>query len=121
MSVQSVISQVRRAYTERTRKLDFLAQESVGTKDLPAGLRAIGRYNEFVPSRVSEAISQTDPGARTFIGREGSVVLYIYTAKEAAMIQALKGVEADEINIVKDVWHDTNIRFKRPMIRAWWD
>ena len=107
----SVYSEVKRAYTERTRQLNFLASRSVKASSLPPILKAIGRYNAFNPATVSRAINAVDPKAKVVVGREGSPVLFIKTtpARESRMRSALRAAKADEIGK------------RRGWIRAWWD
>lgn len=107
----SVYSEVKRAYTEKTRKLDFLASRPVRATSLPVVLKAIGEYNQFYPSRVARAIMSVDKRASVYVGREGSPALYIKTtpAKAPKMRAALRAAKADEIGT------------KKGYIRAWWD
>jgi len=107
----STLAEVKRAYTERTRQLHFLASAPVKASSLPAMLKPIRRYNEFVPAKVARAIQSVDPKASVYIGREGSPVLYIKTTptKQEAMKRALRSAKADEV------------RMRRGWIRAWWD
>lgn len=107
----SVYSEVKRAYTEKTRKLDFLTSRPVRAISLPVVLKAIGQYNEFNPSRVARAIMSVDKHASVYVGREGSPALYIKTTpgKAPRMRAALKAARADEIGT------------KKGYIRAWWD
>lgn len=108
----SVLMEVKRAYNERTRNLNFKASATVPATSLSVTLKPIGRYNEFSPARVARAVSSVDPKARVYVGREGSPVLYIKTTKARMdkMAIALRTAKADEIH-------------KRPggWIRVWWD
>ncbi len=108
----SIVQEVKRAYTERTRQLNFKASKAVPATALSITLKPIGRYNEFSPTRVATAIRSVDPAARVIVAREGSPALYIKTAKSKMikMTVALKTAKADEINKRPNGW-----------IRAWWD
>lgn len=107
----SVYSEVKRAYTERTRKLHFLASRSVKASGVLAILKAVGQYNQFKPAKVASAINVVDPGAKVYVGREGSPVLYIKTttARVPRMKSAVRAAKADEVGM------------SRGWIRAWWD
>lgn len=107
----SVYSEVKRAYTEKTRKLQFVASRSVKASGVLAILKAIGQYNQFRPAKVATAINVVDPNAKVYVGRDYSPVLYIKTtpARESRMRSALRAAKADEIGK------------RRGWIRAWWD
>lgn len=107
----SVKAEVKRAYTERTRKLRFVASRLVKASALPDILKAIGKYNAFSPAKVASAINVVDPNAKVYVGRDYSPVLYIKTtlARESRMRSALRAAKADEIGK------------SRGWIRAWWD
>ena len=105
----SVLQEVKRAYTDRTRDLDFRASRSVPASSLSVTLKPIGRYNEFSPTRVARAVRAVDPSARVYVGREYSPVLYIKTTRVVRMIEALRAVEADSVSKQPRGW-----------IRAWW-
>jgi len=105
----SVVAEVRRAYTERTRRLNFHASRPVAATALSVTLKPIGRYNEFSPTRVATAIRGADPNAQVIVAREGSPALYIKTTRPVAMRRALLKAKVDEVN-KKGSW-----------IRAWWD
>lgn len=107
----SVYAEVKRAYTEKTRKLQFVASRSVKASGVLAILKAIGQYNQFRPAKVATAINVVDPNAKVYVGRDYSPVLYIKTtsARESRMRSALRAAKADEIGK------------HRGWIRAWWD
>ena len=82
--------------TKGIRRLEWRADELVQGDMIETALKATGAgYNDFEPISVSKTILNTDPQAKVFVAREGSVCLYIITQWPTDMIRALNASEGD--------------------------
>ncbi len=97
--------------TEPIRRLDWEASQPVEGDMIETALKATGEgYNEFEPVAVAKTIIRTDPEAKVFVAREGSVCLYIKTAWNTEMMAAMQHAGADETDLQPN-----------GSARIWWD
>jgi hypothetical protein len=116
----------RDTYPGGARNLGFLSSAPVPAAKLYNYLKYIGQYNEFKPSKATEKIIDADPKSEIWIGREGSVVLYIKPSDDKAGDRLYKGLVkyADEVGFVSEAPSRSmgEPEYKSgSLLRVWWD
>lgn len=122
--MNNLVDEIRQAYTEETRQLDFLASRPISTADsvLAEAINAIGDYNNFEPDVVLIRLRRF-PG-QVLIGREGSPVLYVRLDSQTGLDvenfrDAMLACDADEFNQVGEF--NSGPRGLGGWFRVWWD
>lgn len=115
---RTVMKEVKRAYNESTRQLDFLSSAPVSIEDgvkIMAAALECGEdqegYNNFKPN----LLRKLPEGSMVTLAREGSVCVYV-TLPVDYVIDNLESfrdkMDADEIS-----WQANDTK----MLRLWWD
>jgi hypothetical protein len=136
-----VVNQVRKAYADAAlqekahydpdaRNLEFLSSKPVPASQLYDVAKYIGGYNKFTPKRACDKILKADPDAQVWVGREGSVVMYIKLSSEAnawPLYDAFKKY-GDEVGYVdsapsrsRGVSPKEYVSGVTNILRVWWD
>jgi hypothetical protein len=134
-----LVQLIRYAYGDSngyaTRSLDFKSERVSDWQTLSEALRAIGRYNEFDPEKVLNALKQVWGDISSVqIGRESSPAIYIdlpywdnqrIKGADSAAARRLTAEETESlVQIIKKaldwaIFDEFSV--EKNTIRVWWD